>query len=63
MLETAEGGGVWVMQENLLASCKQIKHIDLVFIAACKSDRIGAMLVKAGVKHVISSESNEKLLD
>ena len=65
MLVNAVGGGVWVKQEDLLASCKEmIKNIDLVFIAACKSDQIGAMLIKeAGVKHVISSQSNQSLID
>lgn len=64
MLETEQGDGVWVMQEDLFASCKQIQNVDLVFIAACNSDKIGQMLItEAGVKHVISSEEKQTLVD
>ena len=40
-----------------------LKQIKLIFIAACKSDRIGQMLKHAGVRHVICSKQDVSLTD
>ena len=35
----------------------------LVFVAACKSDRIGDMFLSLGVEHVICSQKDATLVD
>ena len=35
----------------------------LVFVAACKSDKIGDMFISLGVEHVICSKKDSSLVD
>ena len=58
--------GTEIYQDQLFTSDDNdsMKDIILVFVAACKSDRIGKMLRdRGGVRHVICSKINSELVD
>ena len=61
-METEDGDGRHINQEDLLYNLK-LQDIMLVFVAACKSDRIGDMLMNSDVSHVICSKKNNTLVD
>ena len=63
IFEQDNGEGIVIKQDDLLNQKESLKHIKLVFIAACKSDRIGKMLQSAGVSHVICSKNDVSLVD
>lgn len=42
---------------------KYLVKLDLVFVAACKSQFVGQMFQKLGVKHVICVKENAEILD
>ena len=42
---------------------KTMPGLDLVFLAACHSERIGEVFVNSGVKHVICIKQQQEVLD
>ena len=63
IFEQDNGEGIVIKQDDLITQLESLKHIKLIFIAACKSDRIGKMLQNAGVSHVICSKNDVSLVD
>lgn len=61
-LETEEGDGINIDHEVLLHNL-MLEDIMLVFVAACKSDQIGNMLMNSDVSHVICSKKDKSLAD
>ena len=56
IFEQDNGEGIKINQNDLLT--QNLSAIKLIFIAACKSDLIGKMLVESGVSHVICSKKD-----
>ena len=64
ILETESGYGIEKSKDQLFIDEGSMKDIMLVFVAACKSDRIGKMFqMRGGVGHVICSNKNSELDD
>ena len=64
IFETDSGYGVEKSKDQLFIGDGSMKDIMLVFVAACKSDRIGKMFQqRGGAGHVICSNIKSELDD
>ena len=64
LFETFGGDGIEISEEEIKKILNNYNvELDFVFVAACKSEQVGKIFLKRGVKHVICVESGKSVKD
>ena len=58
-----EDGAAFVFEDELIKKASELRSLDLVFLAACQSEKFGDKMLQSGAKHVICAKHASNLDD
>ena len=64
LFETPTGEGQLISTKHLNKIIKQsLPSLDIIFLAACDSEKVGKIFLKSGARHVICVQNKKEVLD